>query len=127
MKLRMTHNSIRIRIRKSELDKLSKEGLVEETINLGNFVQFKFGLVINNRIERPLASLNNNYLNLSLPSNDANQWINTNQVGIEVNHSISENEQLHLLIEKDFPCLDRDNEDKSDTFWELASEKPEVC
>lgn len=123
MKLRTTQNSIRIRVRKSELESLSKEGLVEESVNLGNQTVFKFGLTIRENIATLQATLKDNYLNISIPSDEADQWINSNQVGIEVRHPISENEQLHLLIEKDFPCAHRPQEDKSDTFKELVVEQ----
>lgn len=127
MKLRTTHNSIRIRIRKSELDMLSQKGMVEESINFGNEVIFKFGLSVNEQIQEVKASLENNYLEVAIPSKTAGDWINTNQVGIEINHPVSPSEQLHLLIEKDFPCKDRADEDKSDVFSKLASETSKNC
>lgn len=127
MKLRTTHNSIRIRVRKSELARLHESERVEERITFPNNVIFKFALLIDN-IERDLiANLDNNYLQLSIAKARAKQWITTNEVGIETYIDLPDGEQLHLLVEKDFPCLDRENEDKSDTFWELASEKPDVC
>jgi len=97
MKLRCTENSIRIRIRKYE------------------------------SMQQVAATLLDNNLVVNLPKSAANEWINSNQVGIEVNKEIPNNESLHILIEKDFPCLDRENEDKSDTFWELASDAPDAC
>jgi len=51
----------------------------------------------------------------------------SDQVGIEYNIPLDGATYLHILIEKDFPCLDREQEDKSDTFWELAQEKPDTC
>jgi hypothetical protein len=71
--------------------------------------------------------LENNDLVLTLPKKEALEWIITNKVGIESHINLSNDEQLHLLIEKDFPCLDRPEEDKSDTFWELAPETPDAC
>lgn len=127
MKLRTTHNSIRIRIRKSELVTLQEQRIVEESISFPNGIVFKFALSIDTILEDLTATLENNYLKLSIAEARAKTWITTNEVGIETNIDLENNEQLHLLIEKDFPCLDRENEDKSDTFWELASEKPEVC
>ena len=127
MKLRITHNSIRIRIRKSELKQLAQERLVEETVNLGHQIIFKFALGIDEVSSQIQASLSGNYLQLSLPLTVAQVWINSNEVGLEVNQTISETDTLHLLIEKDFPCLDRPEEDKSDTFWELVPETPDAC
>ena len=127
MKLRCTENSIRIRIRKSEIEQLIKTKKVEEVVRFGNQVALTFALTIKASTQSVAASLVQNNLQISLPETIAQQWVNSNQVGIEVNNKISEENSLHILIEKDFPCLDRENEDKSDTFWELASKTPDAC
>ena len=127
MKLRCTENSIRIRIRKSELDQLAQTKRVEEKVRFGSQVVLTFALSINETMQQVAATLLDNNLVVSLPKSAASEWINSNQVGIEVNKEITDNESLHILIEKDFPCLDRENEDKSDTFWELASDTPDAC
>ena len=127
MKLRTTYNSIRIRVRKSELLTLQKEHRIEESIRFPSNTTFKFAVEIRENIEHIQASLDNHNLVLSISRQEAAQWINSNQVGIEANLELEDKEQLHVLIEKDFPCLDRENEDKSDTFWDLASTNPESC
>ena len=127
MKLRCTENSIRIRIRKSELDQLATTKKVEEVVHFGNQVALTFSLTIKDSLEKVTATFLQNNLIVSLPRTVAHQWVNSNQVSIEVNNDISEEHSLHILIEKDFPCLDRENEDKSDTFWELASKAPDAC
>ena len=127
MKLRCTENSIRIRIKKSELKQLAIDKRVEEKINFSIQTVFTFALVIVEELDYVEAGFINNQLTVNLPIATAHEWMNSNQVGIEVNNSISEDHQLHILIEKDFPCLDRPNEDKSDTFWELASDDPKAC
>ncbi len=126
MKLRTTHNSIRIRVRKSEIVLLQEHGLVEESIQFPTQVIFKFALKVSNDTEGLDAVLQNNSLIISLPKNEATEWFDSNQVGMETNIDLNNGEQLHLLVEKDFPCLDRP-EDKSDTFWELAPEESENC
>jgi len=127
MKLRMTHNSIRIRIRKSELTLLQEKQIVEESIGFPTGVLFKFALVLGNNTESVNAKLEDNTITLLIPEKEAIEWINTNQVGIETDLQLTGENRLHLLIEKDFPCLDRPEEDKSDTFWELAPENPDAC
>lgn len=133
MKLRTTHNSIRIRIRKSELSKLELESKVEEHITFPNGRVFTFSLNISDDIDALSANMVDDKIQLFIPVQEAKEWINSNQVGIE-NHLDLPNKtssevscNLHLLIEKDFPCLDRPEEDKSDTFWELAPDTPESC
>ncbi len=127
MKLRTTHNSIRIRIRKSEIEELSTKKQVIESIRFPLGILLRFALQIQEKEESVTAALEDNFLSVSIPKNEADAWINSNQVGIEKRISLPEGEELHLLIEKDFPCLDRPEEDKSDTFWELAPESPEAC
>ncbi|MBX2876042.1 MAG: hypothetical protein KTR30_28230 [Saprospiraceae bacterium] len=127
MKLRTTHNSIRIRLRKSEIQEIAEQGQVIESIRFPMGTLFQFALQIRESENIASAALEDNVLTVSLPAAQARSWINSNQVGIEERITVPEGEELHLLIEKDFPCLDRPEEDKSDTFWELAPESPESC
>ncbi len=127
MKLRCTTNSIRMRIRKSELQLLAKGQRITEQIGFGQGVVFTFSLDITTSKKQVVAYFLNNNLIVKLPKAIAKEWINSNQVGIEVKHPIEKDQNLHILIEKDFPCLDREEEDKSDTFWELAPETPDAC
>ena len=127
MKLRTTHNSIRIRLRRSELELLQQDQKVEESIRFPAGTLFRFAISIVESADRLSATLQDNYLLLSIPPALASDWISTNRVGIESHIDLYEGEQLHLLIEKDFPCNDRPGEDKSDTFWELAPDGPPAC
>lgn len=122
MKLRCTTNSIRIRVRKSELVALSKKGHIRETIRITEDVLFEFSLQLK-KVEQVMATLEKNTLSVIIPEAMATKWISSDQVGIEVNNKLSDNATLHILIEKDFPCLDREEEDYEDTFHELSAEK----
>lgn len=127
MKLRCVHNSIRIRIKKSELQKLDSEGIITETVSLGGTTMFAYALGVDAMRDEVNAELADNLLAVHIPLIQAQQWISSNQVGIEVNYPLDNGENLHILIEKDFPCVDRADEDKADTFTELATKKPDVC
>jgi len=127
MKLRMTTNSIRIRVRKSELSALSRDKQIVDAVRFPSNAKLKFALSINSGHEKISASLNDNYLEIAISETEANNWINTNQVGIESHLSLDSEEELHLLIEKDFPCKDRLEEDKSDTFTELVNDQSPAC
>ena len=123
MKIRTASNSIRLRLRKSELDTLRETESISESLTFSNRAMLKTTLFINHKVTEPEVILKDNAILVGLPPQIALDWINSDQVGIERNIQVSEDADLHLLIEKDFPCLDRPNEDKSDTFWELAAEK----
>jgi len=119
MKLRCITNSIRLRLRKSELDALMHTGRVVETIGFPDGSAFSFALLQDAqedlRVQWAAGSLR-----ISLPREQARQWAATDQVGIETFLPLPGGQQLHLLVEKDFPCKDRPDEDKADTFQELA-------
>jgi hypothetical protein len=127
MKLRCVHNSIRLRVRKSDLKQLTETGRVEETLTFPDNTTFSFALAVDAKLKRTVATYENQQITVYLPSMVAQLWILTAQVGIEVTPDESKGETLHILLEKDFPCLDRENEDKSDTFFELADKDNDTC
>jgi len=55
-------------------------------------------------------------VSIVIPADQANTWGSSDQVGIAESISLGEFGSLALLIEKDFACLDRSEEDNKDTF-----------
>lgn len=121
MKLRCTTNSIRLRLRKSDLQELSDKQSISDAIAFPNGASISYTLSINasDFIE---ATFENNEIIISLPKNKATNWIKSSIVSIEANLTLQDENKLHILIEKDFPCKDREEENKEDTFWELSPE-----
>ena len=126
LKLRVTHNSIRIRVQKSELAQFLENERIEEQVNFPTGTALKFGLATSeeNSIQ---ANYTSSGLVIQIPRSTAMEWGHSNQVGIEARIPLDSEASLHVLIEKDFPCLDRPNEDKSETFWELAQDPNKNC
>ncbi|MEM1124542.1 MAG: hypothetical protein AAGJ18_29155 [Bacteroidota bacterium] len=127
MKLRCVKNSLRLRVKKSDLKLLNTEGIITETVAFGGQQLLAFALAISEMHAEVSAEFLDNLIIVQLPTDTAQAWINSNEVGIEVHNQLDNGESLHILVEKDFPCLDRENEDKSDTFFELATKKPDAC
>lgn len=122
MKLRCTTNSIRIRLRKSDIEVLKKNQIIEDLIEFPGSDRLQYAVCISDNAEL-YASYVNHEIVVFLPKKMATQWIESNQVSLENNISTVERKGLSILIEKDFPCLDRDDADRDDTFWELADDK----
>ncbi len=122
MKLRCVENSIRLRLRKSDIEELRKRQKVEESVAFGPQETFRFALMI---LPGPAvkASFSQGRMLISIPEDLARHWMETDQIGLEAEQTYPGGNTLHILIEKDFPCLDRPEEDKSDTFQELAEKK----
>jgi len=51
-----------------------------------------------------------------LPSAELCNWISTDQVGISGDVNLGDWGVLSILLEKDFACLDRSDEDNADMF-----------
>lgn len=127
MKLRCTHNSIRLRIRKSELDLLRSGAKLQENIRFFGGESLSFTLEHNAQADTIHTGFDNGCLKICIPTLLAKEWMNTDKVALENFQPLPDGEQLHVLIEKDFPCKDRPDEDKTDFFGELTNEAPKVC
>lgn len=119
MKLRITGNSIRLRLMKSEVAQLAETGLVEETIEFGLTPdqRLTYALSLSESIEIPCAEMKSNRLSIILPAPQAETWRQTDQIGIRAGQILSADKKLQILVEKDFACLEeRPGEDESDAF-----------
>jgi hypothetical protein len=123
MKLRLEGNSIRLRVRKSDLIKLHTEGSIKEGLIFPNSLYFNYQLITDKNAETIDAQLSTEAMTVSIPLSMATNWLNSDAVGLE--HTLSSG--LFILIEKDFPCTDRPWEDTSDTFFELVNDKEALC
>ena len=115
MKIRIQGNSIRIRLSKSEVDKLSAIGYIEEKTSFGSN-SFCYCLQRKSEISELAASYMDNKITMYVPELFLANWPENNIVGFDANMPIGENEHLYLLLEKDFKCLDNVTEDQSDNF-----------
>jgi hypothetical protein len=128
MKLRFEKNSLRYRLRKSEVEQLTHKGFVKESVAFPGSI-FIYELHVCDDVNDPTAQFSDNILRVNIPVGIATEWINTDEVGIYHLLHVNGTETLDITIEKDFPCKDHPEEDKSDTFTELATQtgKNEVC
>lgn len=126
VKLRITHNSIRIRVQRSELAQLQETGSIKESVAFPATTAFQYGITVYNGQDIE-ASYDGAEMSIEIPDEMAQSWFDSSQVGLEAYLSLGGKDQLHVLIEKDFPCADRPNEDKSETFWELTNKPDPTC
>lgn len=127
MKLRFENNAVRFRIRKSEVQQLKQHGFVKEEIAFPNAV-LSYELRVSDLPEITPA-LSDNKVTIHIPLIQAARWLDTDEVGIYQLINLDADKVLDIIIEKDFPCKDRPDEDNSDTFTELAEKdgKGKLC
>jgi hypothetical protein len=118
MKLRLQPNSIRLRLKQSEVDRFLCTGRLEEIIVSGTDDQecFRYLLETNDAVSAPKGSIAPGSVIVQVPTADALKWALTNQIGIEGEQTIDSNTSLRILVEKDFACLDGTKEQNADTF-----------
>ena len=114
MKIRIKGNSLRYRLTRPEVDLFAKKGIVREKINFGTAVmQYE---LLSSTGQQLSATYQDNHITLYFPAAWINDWINTGKVGYEHRLSLENNETLHLLVEKDFTCLENVAEDQTDNY-----------
>jgi hypothetical protein len=118
MKLRIRGNSVRLRLKRGEVDQIAAgTNLVEET----HFPDAVFTTRLEASDDRSIsASFENGNLVIGLPKTRISEWANTDEVSLFDEQKLSGGNFLSLLIEKDFSCLEpghhRECDDDADTF-----------
>lgn len=115
MKLRITGNAIRIRLSKAEVDELVLGSSLHDSTKFGNS---SFGYTVKpvHNGEQLTASFDSNIITLYVPETLLKDWSTNLVVGFEAMMPVGDSVYLSLLLEKDFKCLDKTNEDQSGFF-----------
>lgn len=109
MKIRIKGNSLRYRLTRTDMAQLAEEGHLEEEVDFGSQQLFYAMRVVDDG--QLSATYHENTIVLYVPKSVITEFVNTNKVGYEGKHG-----NLHLLVEKDFTCLDNVAEDQSDNY-----------
>lgn len=118
MKLRIRGNSIRLRLSQQNVKVFGEEGRVEDSIQFGAAAGGKLTYALATADVKKLKSeFKDNTLTVFVPNELAKIWVESQLVGLEHLDSTTENDQVRILVEKDFKCMHvRINEDESDSF-----------
>jgi hypothetical protein len=118
MKLRLQSNSIRLRLKRGEVEQLAKTGCVEEKIIMGGGSEETFHYVLesSHAVATPQAHLKKNGILVQVPAEAVSRWAAGDEVGIEAILPAGDRGKLQVLIEKDFACLNGTEEQNADTF-----------
>ena len=109
MKIRIKGNSIRYRLSKTDVELFLKQGYVAEVVDFG---QQKLTYALKKHDGHELsAAFEQNKIILFMPEQFASAWEAPEKIGFNGIHN-----QLSLLVEKDFQCLDNVLEDQADNY-----------
>ncbi len=114
MKVRIKDNSIRFRLTKSDVEKLSTQLYIQSKIEFNSMNLFYEIKVTDNNFMN--ADFENNVITLYMPKVLAQSWFTNDIITHENTVTLLNGRILKLLLEKDFVCLDHTTEDQSDNY-----------
>lgn len=115
MKLRCEHNSLRLRLKKSDLDQLKNNLQLEESVAMPGGI-FTYRLYIVSGTIEVTASINGLSIEIGIPEQTAKEWMESTETGIYRAIKLQDQDTLSITIEKDFICKDRKEENATDFF-----------
>ena len=118
MKIRIRGDSVRMRLKRGEVNQLAAgTSIVQQTHFPGAVLTYRLDVSENGSIS---ATYDNGSIVISLPKSKVLDWASTDEVSLHAEQELPGTSSLSLLIEKDFKCLEpghhRDCEDDEDTF-----------
>ncbi len=116
MKIRIKGNSVRIRLSKTEVETLAKQGNIEESTHFPNGA-FLYSLKTKNDIDNLSAAITGSTITMYVPESAVADWATNEVVGFDHTLPLGDGDSLYLLLEKDFKCIDAAvTEDQSDNY-----------
>lgn len=115
MKIRIKGNSVRLRLTKSEVGQFCKEGSCAETIDFG-LNALTYVLSVKEGITDLEADYSGNIITIFMPAAVKQSWYDSSRVGYHGTVITEAGNQLSILVEKDFVCMDESVEDQSDNY-----------
>jgi hypothetical protein len=118
MKIRICGNSIRLRLKRAEVDQIAAgNSILEETHFPDSVLTYRLDVSGDRVIS---ASFDTGSLVVCLPKAAVSDWAGSDKVSLFAEQNLPGSGSLSLLIEKDFKCLEpghhRDCADDEDTF-----------
>lgn len=118
MKLRIRGDTIRLRLKRAEVDRIAAGSPVVEVAHFPTSVlTYRLELSAENEFA---ADFNSGTLTVRLPKAEVTKWAGADQVSLHSEQRLADAGTLSVLIEKDFACLapghHRHDDDDEDTF-----------
>ena len=118
MKLRVKGNSLRLRVSRSELARFLDGERVEETIHFTRSPEASLTYALESAVQSAPVRVQyeSQIVKVILSEDQAAIWGAECKVGVYSTLDIGAAGSLAVIVEKDFACLDRSDEENSDAF-----------
>jgi hypothetical protein len=118
MKLRINGNSLRLRVSRSELARFQSGQRIEETIHFNAAPEAKLTYALEFALQPAPVKVRYglNEVTVILSEARARIWGVEGEVGVYDTLDVGSAGSLDVIVEKDFACVDRSDNENSDTF-----------
>ena len=121
MKLRIKENTLRLRLTQVDLAQFVASGRVEAATPFGGGASFRYALHVSPEADRLTARLEDGRIAVCVPEELAEEWAQTDRVGLEARQPLEGDQVLHVLIEKDLGCRHPQSGGEQEMFEHLRS------
>jgi len=104
MKLRISGNSLRLRLSPADLDGIRRDGRIECWTGFGPGHRFVYALECSAEVADLVAEFEQEALTITMPESWLGEWDDDEWVGFEAMQPIDGDQHLHVLVEKDLAC-----------------------
>jgi hypothetical protein len=119
MKLRIKGDSLRFRLLKPEVVELHRTGRIQQAVHFSRHFQSDkliYAIERSEQFDDIEVRHKPQELLVQVPASVIETWATGEDVGIYSDLPLADGDTLAVVIEKDFACLDRSDEDNRDTF-----------
>ncbi|MDQ3016472.1 MAG: hypothetical protein M3R25_07120 [Bacteroidota bacterium] len=116
MKVRLQGNTIRLRLKMHETDRLFENGMIEDVLEFGPGDDEKLRFQIIKGDEDFAIVQEGLTIGIVVPGTLIDTWTKTDLVGFEESITTSKGIAIKVLIEKDFACLDGVREEEEGSY-----------
>jgi hypothetical protein len=117
MKVRISGNSIRFRLRQSEVKRFQQTGEIKEVTAFGGAAADRLTFVLKEGVAAEFqVKYEANTVTVEAPQSVCTEWTQTELVGFEELIDTGKGETIKILVEKDFKCLDGSDTENEDAF-----------
>ena len=117
MKVRISNNSLRFRLKQPEVEVLSRQRYLAEIVEFGTQQNEQLHFILRVSDDNNFSvDYEANKITISLAIQPAEQWFTTGLVGIDERIDTSKGKSISILVEKDFACLDGREEENEGTY-----------
>jgi hypothetical protein len=97
---------------------LAENGMLESAIHFADSPDaiWSYGIVLESSSIGHSVKFESNRITVIVDPESVKRWANSEDVGIYFSQNIGSHGSLDVLLEKDFACLDRSDEENTDTF-----------